>query len=89
MSMHHKFSLLYYILLDFDDASKEVFVSESFASLSGMPANYQLFMKGLWHMDREEYSVRLREHRLGGLFSLSLLLTWWCRELLNTSRIRH
>ncbi|KAF5136949.1 Protein ELYS [Metarhizium anisopliae] len=56
MSMHHKFSLLYYILLDFDDASKEVFVSESFASLSGMPANYQLFMKGLWHMDREEYS---------------------------------
>lgn len=72
--MHHKFSLLYYILLDFDDASKEVFVSESFASLSGMPANYQLFMKGLWHMDREEYSVRLREHCLGGLF-LSLLLT--------------
>jgi hypothetical protein len=56
--MHHKFSLLYYVLLDFDDANNEVFVSQSFASLSGMPANYQLFMKGLWYMDREEYPVR-------------------------------
>ncbi|KHN97211.1 uncharacterized protein MAM_04808 [Metarhizium album ARSEF 1941] len=56
MSLHHKFSLLYYVLLDFDDASKDIFASESFASLSGMPANYQLFMKGLWHMDRGEYS---------------------------------
>ncbi|OAQ66373.1 nuclear pore complex assembly domain-containing protein [Pochonia chlamydosporia 170] len=56
MSMHHKFSLLYYILLDFDDANKDAFVSGSFASLSGMPANYQLFMKGLWHMDREEFT---------------------------------
>ncbi|OAA45436.1 hypothetical protein NOR_03225 [Metarhizium rileyi] len=53
--MHHKLSLLYYVLLDFDDANKEAFVSGSFASLSGMPANYQLFMKGLWLMDREDY----------------------------------
>lgn len=55
--MHHKFSLLYYVLLDFDNAGTEVFVSETFSSLSGMPANYQLFMKGLWYMDREEYHV--------------------------------
>ncbi|KAK2590569.1 hypothetical protein QQS21_011751 [Conoideocrella luteorostrata] len=55
MSMHHKFSLLYYILLDFDDLSNDIFVSERFSTLSSMPANYQLFMKGLWYMDRQEY----------------------------------
>lgn len=62
MSTHHKFSLLYYVLLDFDDASKGIFASEEFARLSGMPANYQLFMKGLWYMDKQEYSVRPCEY---------------------------
>ncbi|QUC20976.1 uncharacterized protein UV8b_05217 [Ustilaginoidea virens] len=55
MSMHHKFSLLYYLLLDFDDLHRHDFVSENFALLSGMPNNYQLFMKGLWYMDKQEY----------------------------------
>ena len=56
MSLHHKFSLLYYLLLDFND-EQGASASETFAALSGMPANYQLFMKGLWYMDRRDYSV--------------------------------
>ncbi|KAG5951813.1 hypothetical protein E4U53_002252 [Claviceps sorghi] len=59
MSMHHKLSLFYYILLDFDDLSNDIRVSDDFVALSGMPANYQLFMKGLWYMDRQEYSRAL------------------------------
>ncbi|KAG6003093.1 hypothetical protein E4U21_002396 [Claviceps maximensis] len=59
MSMHHKLSLFYYLLLDFDDSSNESNMSDNFAILSGMPANYQLFMKGLWYMDRQEYSTAL------------------------------
>ncbi|KAG5992372.1 hypothetical protein E4U43_003799, partial [Claviceps pusilla] len=59
MSMHHKLSLFYYLLLDFDESNNNIHVSDNFASLSGMPANYQLFMKGLWYMDRQEYSKAL------------------------------
>lgn len=57
MSLHHKFSLLYYILLDFDEASSHVNASEAFATASGMPRNYQIFMKGLWFLDQQEFSV--------------------------------
>ncbi|KAG6038560.1 hypothetical protein E4U41_004071 [Claviceps citrina] len=66
MSTHHKLSLFYYLLLDFDDSGSEDdnnnhehASSANFASLSGMPTNYQLFMKGLWYMDRREYSRAL------------------------------
>ncbi|KAG5973975.1 hypothetical protein E4U55_000151 [Claviceps digitariae] len=59
MSMHHKLSLFYYILLDFDDLNNDIHPSDDFASLSGMPANYELFMKGLWYMDRQQYSKAL------------------------------
>ena len=56
MSMHHKQSLLYYILLDFDVTGSQS-ASEGFASESGMPNNYQVFMKGLWYLDRQDYEV--------------------------------
>ncbi|KJZ78178.1 hypothetical protein HIM_02216 [Hirsutella minnesotensis 3608] len=59
MSMHHKQSLLYYILLDYDDIEGRGSVSQAFAFEAGMPANYQVFMKGLWHMDREQYETAL------------------------------
>ncbi|KAK5995447.1 Protein ELYS [Cladobotryum mycophilum] len=59
MSTHHKLSLLYYILLDFDIVNGQPYVSESFVAESGIPKNYQIFMKGLWHMDREEFSDAL------------------------------
>lgn len=58
MSMHHKQSLLYYILLDFDAVNGHEAVAEDFASDSGMPSTYQDFMKGLWFLDREDFPVR-------------------------------
>lgn len=60
MALHHKLTIFYYMLLDYDDMYNDVHVSENFASVSGMPANYQLFMKGLWYLDRQHYSVRPR-----------------------------
>lgn len=63
MALHHKLTIFYYMLLDYDDMNNDAHVSENFASVSGMPANYQLFMKGLWYLDRQHYSVRsLQRH---------------------------
>ncbi|KAM4065697.1 nuclear pore complex assembly domain-containing protein [Hirsutella rhossiliensis] len=59
MSIHHKQSLLYYILLDFDAIGGQGSASQVFASESGMPTIYQTFMKGLWHMDRQDYQQAL------------------------------
>lgn len=57
MSMHHKLSLLYYVLLDFDIVDGQASLSETFASASGMPQKYEIFMKGLWYMDCLAFSV--------------------------------
>ncbi|PHH90233.1 hypothetical protein CDD83_4201 [Cordyceps sp. RAO-2017] len=59
MSIHHKQSLLYYILLDFDVTAPKHSASQEFAAESGMPVNYQIFMKGLWLMDRQDYQEAL------------------------------
>ncbi|KAI9147562.1 Protein ELYS [Paramyrothecium foliicola] len=61
MSMHHKLSLFYYILLDFPAANDRSTPSETFAVESGVPLNYQIFMKGLWYMDRHDFPKAL-EH---------------------------
>ncbi|KAK8043791.1 hypothetical protein PG994_012629 [Apiospora phragmitis] len=53
---HHKLSVIFYILLDFD-ADK----ADSFARRAGVPTKYQIFMRGLWNMDRQAYAVAL-EH---------------------------
>ncbi len=58
MSTHHKLSLLYYILLDFDAASSPPSVAEAFAVASGIPQSYKFFMDGLWYLDRLNFSVR-------------------------------
>lgn len=64
MSLHHKFSLLYYILLDFDDSNARTQASDEFATASSMPKNYQILMKGLWHLDQQEFEVRrMNSHR--------------------------
>ncbi len=57
MSMQHKFSIFYYILLDFDLTAGRESASDAFVDASGMPKKYQIFMKGLWYLDRQEYSV--------------------------------
>lgn len=60
MSTHHKLSLFYYVLLDFDSSNGPPYASQEFVAASGIPANYQLFMQGLWYMDRLEFAVRHR-----------------------------
>ncbi len=55
---HTKLSLLYYILLDCDAMTKRT-CSAIFEERSLLPNAYQIFMKGLWHMDRLEFEVSL------------------------------
>ncbi|KFA70617.1 hypothetical protein S40285_04703 [Stachybotrys chlorohalonatus IBT 40285] len=61
MTMHHKLSIFYYVLLDFDAANPKhsPSPSESFASKYGMPQSYQTFMLGLWYMDKSEFDTAL------------------------------
>lgn len=59
MSTHHKFSIFYYILLDFDRTSGRDNVSDAFVDASGMPKKYQIFIKGLWYLDHQDFSVCL------------------------------
>ncbi|KAH6605813.1 elys-domaining containing [Trichoderma cornu-damae] len=59
MSMHHKLSLIYYVLLDFDTVDGQASLSETFASASSMPQKYEIFMKGLWYMDCQDFATAL------------------------------
>ncbi|KAF4948009.1 hypothetical protein FGADI_10004 [Fusarium gaditjirri] len=56
---YHKISVFYYILLDFDLTAGRESVSDALVDASGMPKNYQIFMKGLWYLDRQEFSRAL------------------------------
>jgi hypothetical protein len=59
MSPQQKLSVLYYLLLDYDDSlGPRSQIAEKLASKTGLPAKYQILMKGLWHMDRLQFSVR-------------------------------
>lgn len=58
MTMHHRLSIFYYVLLDFDAAGGKARCSEDFAAASGVPRKYQIFMKGLWLLDRHQFQVR-------------------------------
>ncbi|KAG9242367.1 nuclear pore complex assembly-domain-containing protein [Calycina marina] len=57
---HHKISVLYYILLDFDAPSGRRDLSTDFEKASHLPESYALYMKGLWHMDRLDFQVALQ-----------------------------
>ncbi|PHH62796.1 hypothetical protein CDD81_6688 [Ophiocordyceps australis] len=54
-----KLSLLYYLLLDLDVAGSSNPAAEHFAAESGMPQSYQIFIKGLWLMDKESWTRAL------------------------------
>lgn len=57
---HHKISVFYYILLDFDYPTGRREYSMTFESRSFLPQKYQIYMKGLWHMDRGEFEDALQ-----------------------------
>lgn len=62
-STHHKLSVLYYLLLDYDDVrGARSTLAESLAEDSALPRKYQILMRGLWHMDRKEFKVRAPSH---------------------------
>lgn len=54
---HHKLSVIFYILLDFDAPTGRRDYSTAFERSSFLPEKYQIYMKGLWHMDQLEFEV--------------------------------
>jgi len=62
VSPHHKLSVFYYLLLDFDYLrGNHSQLADALAEESGLPQKYQTLMRGLWHMDHEEFRYAL-EH---------------------------
>jgi hypothetical protein len=60
VSAHHKLSVFYYLLLDYDWVRGTTSqLAEEFTASSGLPAKYQILMHGLWHMDRNEFKYAL------------------------------
>lgn len=60
-SVHQKLSVFYYLLLDFNEhlgAHTRTSFADIFASRFAVPKKYETFMKGLWNMDRQQFSVR-------------------------------
>ncbi|KAK6952709.1 hypothetical protein Daesc_005002 [Daldinia eschscholtzii] len=58
-SIHHKLSVVFYLLLDVDDRNGSN-RAESHAQRTSMPKNYRIFMKGLWHMDALQFDLALQ-----------------------------
>ncbi|RYO83343.1 hypothetical protein DL766_008464 [Monosporascus sp. MC13-8B] len=63
VAMHHKLSVLYYLLLDIDahpkGRSQAPDRAEDFATKAAVPQKYSIFMKGLWLMDSAEFDLAL------------------------------
>lgn len=56
LDIHHKQSLIYYILKDCRTAPE---ASSHFAQQCHLPEKYRLFIEGLWHLDRLDFRVSL------------------------------
>ncbi|CAL3971831.1 unnamed protein product [Diplocarpon coronariae] len=57
---HHKLSVLYYLLLIFDSSTSQRAYSTALEQKSFLPPSYVLYMKGLWHLDRQEFELALQ-----------------------------
>ena len=63
VSPHHKLSILYYLLLDYDEIRlSRSNLAVALADESALPQNYQTLMKGLWYMDHKQFNVRDSQH---------------------------
>ncbi|PSR88616.1 nuclear pore complex assembly-domain-containing protein [Coniella lustricola] len=56
-TVHHKLSILFYLLTDFDSFQGREGYADHFAANFGLPDKYKLFMKGLWLLDRSQLEV--------------------------------
>lgn len=53
--------MFYYLLLDYDSLrGARSQLAEALAEESALPPNYQILMRGLWHMDRAEFRFALQ-----------------------------
>ncbi|KAI1826544.1 nuclear pore complex assembly-domain-containing protein [Xylaria intraflava] len=60
ITLHHKLSILYYLLLDIDGRTTDgTSKAGAFATLTGIPDRYLIFMKGLWLMDTQNFELAL------------------------------
>ncbi|KAI1344369.1 nuclear pore complex assembly-domain-containing protein [Xylariaceae sp. FL0016] len=60
INVQHKLSIIYYLLLDLDHrVAFQSTKADTFAVRAGVPAKYQTFMKGLWHMDAQDFEAAL------------------------------
>jgi hypothetical protein len=57
---HHKLSVLFYILIDIDYPTGRREFSLAFEEMAFLPKQYSIYMKGLWHMDRQEFEAALQ-----------------------------
>jgi len=58
MNPHQKLSVLYYLLLDCDDAiGPRSQMADTFARQTGLPKKYQILMTGLWYLDHLQFNV--------------------------------
>ncbi|KHJ35386.1 putative ccch zinc finger domain protein [Erysiphe necator] len=57
---HYKLSVFFYVLLEFDRVMSTCQSSEVFVQKSFLPKKYQTLIKGLWHMDHQEFEVALQ-----------------------------
>lgn len=77
ISVHHRLSIFYYFLLDFDGEDSRAQISNRFAEVSGVPKTYQIFMKGLWLLDHQQFDVSITttvtSDREGVCFRLTIL----------------
>ncbi|KAI1171528.1 nuclear pore complex assembly-domain-containing protein [Nemania sp. FL0916] len=62
LTLHHKLSIIYYLLLDIDGRSSDSrSQADVFAAQAAIPEQYQIFMKGLWLLDTRNFILAL-EH---------------------------
>lgn len=74
VAVHHKLSILYYILLDVDSRIEDLQLqhpsmsqttnssitrADTFAADAAVPQKYSIFMKGLWYMDATDFDHAL------------------------------
>ncbi|XXH02110.1 hypothetical protein Hte_008477 [Hypoxylon texense] len=58
-TIHHKASVVFYLLLDVDDRNG-VDRAQYIAEQLNIPENYKIFMQGLWYMDNQTFDVALQ-----------------------------
>ncbi|TVY93525.1 Protein ELYS [Lachnellula willkommii] len=56
---HHKISVLYYVILNIDLPTRRRLHSSEFERNSFLPPKYSIYMKGLWHLDRQDFNKAL------------------------------